>query len=277
MSTEWVHKAVKEAVIYWHVFCSEENIDKAGRVVDRQYGRLESSGLISVCSEVRIIYIGTIPFPRPSILANPKVRIVHHAEKGYEGATTTIIHKACVSGEHQGPILYLHTKGVTHDSGSPSWAWSEMMEFFVIDRWEQAIRMLATKRAVGCDFFRHYDVRAMRDASGRRFLGRHKNGRWHFSGNMWWAQPSHIASLPPPSLLDRFACCEDWIASNVGPNVSHMQFGVLHTTSKVPYTRGPCDLYRHAYTREYYEHGGLVPGLEWTCSCCPATGLHGTP
>ena len=271
MNESWVDTAVQNAVVYWHVYCNEQCVERTCCVFDRQFKKLSESGLLARCKEVRIVYIGTVPFPRPKVLDDPKINICYRADSGDEGPSSDIIYKACKAGKLTGPILYIHTKGVTRgDSSSPTWAWAEMMEFFVIERWREALTMLRTKRAVGCDFFNHHDVRTIGMLGGKPIFGTYDGGRWHYSGNMWWAQPAHIASLDPPPLYDRFACSEDWIASNVGPHVSHLQFGVLHTTSNVPYTRGPCDLYRHAYTKEYYEHGGVTPKLEWKCrrNCC---------
>jgi hypothetical protein len=81
-------------------------------------------------------------------------------------------------------VLYLHVKGAgregIQDQVNASF-WRRYMEYFVIERWEDCIRVLDVCDACGGDINWH---------------------PWpHFSGNMWWANAGYLRTLPDPEQL----------------------------------------------------------------------------
>lgn len=97
-------------------------------------------------------------------------------------------------------ILYLHTKGVTHNTPEVQ-DWRMMMEYFCVERWEDCVALLDEHDAVGCNFQDHC------------YYGYFP----HFSGNFWWANASHIQSLDHSYLDSDFRHHREfWIGSNGG-------------------------------------------------------------
>lgn len=80
-------------------------------------------------------------------------------------------------------VLYIHTKGLTHlhnaDMLSKVNDWTNMMVYFLVERYKECFRLLKTYDVVGCNF-------------GMLPLP-------HYSGNFWWSSSNHIRKL---NLLD---------------------------------------------------------------------------
>lgn len=82
-----------------------------------------------------------------------------------------------------GALLYFHTKGITRWSPTIQ-DWRELMEYFCIDRWQDAMAKLDEGYdAVGCN---------------RNLVGPEWPDSWHFAGNFWWAR---VASLERVRLI----------------------------------------------------------------------------
>lgn len=83
--------------------------------------------------------------------------------------------------------LYMHSKGITHIN-TPLYNnildWRKLMEYFLIEKYEECISKLNDYHAVGCNLSYMPTI--------------------HFSGNFWWSKSSYIMNLPDP--LD-----EDWL------------------------------------------------------------------
>lgn len=98
----------------------------------------------------------------------------------YEFPTLGLLQDACQTWD--GPVYYLHTKGV---SASPynqfSRYWRRLMLDEVVANHEQCIAALGTFDAAGTNW----------SATG------------FYSGNFWWARPSHIRALPDIRELQR--------------------------------------------------------------------------
>lgn len=89
-------------------------------------------------------------------------------------------------------ILYLHTKGITSvdkqlkvgniDTFKNYYYWRHFLNWGVVERWREAVRLLDRFDIVGVNYF---DQPAP-----------------HFSGSFWWTKSSYIRTLPDPSTLD---------------------------------------------------------------------------
>ena len=78
-------------------------------------------------------------------------------------------------------ILYIHTKSIGNDINLCIEDQINYMIYFIISKWEYCIQHLNSFSTVGVDL-RNEPV-------------------LHYSGNFWWANASHIASLPDPFLF----------------------------------------------------------------------------
>ena len=120
-----------------------------------------------------------------------------------------------------GALLYLHTKGIVH-GGHTIDDWREMMEYFCIDRWPDAMTKLDEGfDAVGCDW----------ESS--------EPGMWsHFAGNFWWACTAHLRKLSPI------------IETDVRGHAEGLLNG--HNTKGTSLHHSHVDHYREPYPRERY-------------------------
>lgn len=97
----------------------------------------------------------------------------------WEISTLSTIKSHCDELDEEYYIGYIHHKGVTH-FGRPSekyvTEWREMLEYFVIEKWKEAVQLLGEYEIAGVNW---------------------KEEPWpHFSGNFWWARSSYIKRLP---------------------------------------------------------------------------------
>lgn len=97
------------------------------------------------------------------------------------------------------PIMYLHSKGVSHPRDDTFWhEWRRMCTDALVDDWRYLVRCLDEYDAAGVNWW-------------------NAEGKWHFSGNMWLAHPRWLRQLPQFGRYyrDRFSC-ETWIGSVPG-------------------------------------------------------------
>ena len=81
-------------------------------------------------------------------------------------------------------ILYLHTKGITHNNNEKINDWINMMLYYLVEKHEGCFRNLENnKDVVGCNFLQKLD----------------NNIPKHFSGNFWWGNSNYLKNL---TLLD---------------------------------------------------------------------------
>ena len=116
-------------------------------------------------------------------------------------------------------ILYLHLKGSSWDPKRRETPciddWRDLMTYFCITRWQEAVKKLVRAKAAGCNV-----------------STAHKP---HFSGNFWWARASAIKALPKPSYeWDRMEG-EFWIGGVGLPHMESLhQSGVDHYFQRYP-------------------------------------------
>jgi hypothetical protein len=98
-----------------------------------------------------------------------------------EGHTLDLLWNKCKDFSDEDNILYLHSKGVWRAHSKESEKeniqdWIDLMEYFLIERWEEANSYLSNYDACGVN------LQSIQDG--------HKHP--HFSGNFWWASNSYI-------------------------------------------------------------------------------------
>ena len=88
-------------------------------------------------------------------------------------------------------LLYLHTKGVSHEKNSKYSkgiaSWINYMLYCLVDHFDSCIKLLDTNDVVGCNY---------KETAG--------GNREHFSGNFWWANSSYICNLPVHNFKEKF-------------------------------------------------------------------------
>lgn len=240
----------KEVYIFWHIYINSKHLERCINIITRQYEKIKNSGLLQRCTYIYIGYVSTIPFPIDEILNNKKIKILVQCQKGFEGVTTTILKKFCDENSHNFDLLYIHNRGSTRISNSPSEDWTIMMEYFCIENWKKAVNMLKEKLTAGCEMWAHRS----------RIRKRQKD--YHYSGNFWWARSDYIRLLKYPTFENRYEESEDWILQLANKGIDKIQFGILHRTSLKRYERGMVDSYRDRYPLKYYKNADETPDIE---------------
>lgn len=237
--------------IFWHIFLDKKRYEKGKKIIERQFSKIINSGLYDRCKNIYICYVAEIDFPCQDIINHEKVKIIKTQHSGHEGVTTTELKKFCDNQTNNNLILYIHNRGITHEEGSATDSWTEMMEYFVIERWKYSIQMLKDKFTCGCELWCHTYQRIPK-----------YNFYFHYSGNFWWSRSDYIKLLEYPEIGNRHTESEDWILLKLGRGIEKEYFGILHRTSLNRYERGMVYSYTDYYPRKYYESGSETPDIE---------------
>ena len=161
--------------------------------------------------------------------SNDKIEIINYSPNVllYEIPTLNLI-RVFSKFNPEAKILYVHSKGVTHDDYTMPKIkdWVDYMLFFLVDNHKICLDLLDNYDTVGCNLL--------------------QNPAKHYSGNFWWANSSWIQKLSKVS-GDRHQA-EWWICSGQGDHHSIYNSGVNH--------------YQTRYPRELYSNFNLYPELD---------------
>lgn len=212
--------------VFYHVLQN----DISAFIYQQQINRLFVSGLIN---EVDHFYIG-VNGNQEMFYIPPKAKVVYN--QNWKEETETLI--ALKDFAYENPdhkILYFHMKGVSKGTLMAN-SWRLMMEYFVIDKWQQCIEELDNSDCVGVNLSPVGET-LWSDGTKTKPV----EGTFNFIGNFWWANAKHIQSLDHKFLhtdyrIDR----ELWIGSNPNSN------------PKSIYQPGIFDSYTHFYREEDY-------------------------
>jgi hypothetical protein len=120
----------------------------------------------------------------------PWLEVIEHTgeEREYEGLTLKHVYQRCVNdlAREIKCVAYLHTKGIRHlTPQNPNLlvvrnvnSWRHLLEYGVLERWEECIQQLDTHDVAGINF--------------------HEQPVKHFGGNFWWANADYIRKLAHP-------------------------------------------------------------------------------
>lgn len=118
--------------------------------------------------------------------------------KQYERPGVRLVYRLAQAGD--GPVLYLHSKGVTRSPTAESHYhdWRRLMMREVVAGWRERLA----------------DIEAGYDAAGVNWWA---DPQGHFSGNIWVASAAWLRTLPDPDrhFRDRFSC-ERWVGAVPG-------------------------------------------------------------
>jgi hypothetical protein len=162
-------------------------------VVKRLLDRIKSSGLYDKIDELRFSLLGDYAHLSNDLLQDPKYKNVLWSSdlKLYEACT---LNKIWYASREEEPfnVLYLHSKGVTHDpSNTQITNWVEYLTYFNVDRYKDCLEYLKNNDVVG--------VNISTDTS------------LHYSGNFWWSKSSYIEKSTQYCKLYCYCAPEYWI------------------------------------------------------------------
>lgn len=198
-------------------------------IYQQQVHRLYTSGLMEAADYIHFGVNGD------QELFNVPDKVIVKQNQNWEEETETLLDLKNFSQKNLDyRILYFHTKGVSKGTLNGN-SWRLMMEYFVIDRWNECVKYLNDYDCVG---------------SNLKILGPttwsdgtktwEKAGTQHFVGNFWWANASYISELPDDFLRSDFRLDREfWIGTGNGKMKSLYQ----------PEDYGP---YLHLYNERDY-------------------------
>ena len=154
-----------------------------------------NSNLIQYFEKIFIVNIGEKLFSSDIHFQNDKIEIINYSDNTqlFEIPTINLIRTFCEYNENCG-ILYLHTKGITHNNHINIKHWTDMMLYFLLDKCVDCFELLKQYDTVGCNYQ----------------LAPYK----HYSGNFWWANSNYIKKLNMLPDDSKRHTPEWWILSN---------------------------------------------------------------
>lgn len=153
------------------------------------------------------------------------------ATSGWEQVTLRRLWRWARYADPAEPVLYAHTKGVTHknNGGLHGAVWRRSMTQLLVENWPRCLQLLSDYDAVGC----HWLTPAIKWPP-------HVIETPFFGGNFWWANAGYVATLPEPGNANRYAA-EQWIGLG-DPKVADLRPGIpdlAHYRLEMTYALNP--------------------------------------
>jgi GR25 family glycosyltransferase involved in LPS biosynthesis len=198
-------------------------------ILEELLDAVERAGLLQVLDRLYVVNVGEAATVPPARTRPGKVRLINYSKDPHLYEKPTLDLLRTFSAFHEdAKILYLHTKGASHEGGTARFAdWRGHMLHFLVERFPRCLESLERSDVVGCDLL--------------------PRPRPHFSGNFWWANARYLRRLDPVPAGDRHAP-EWWVLGRAFPEgaTSLHQSGVDH--------------YRTAYPRAAYVDSPAIAG-----------------
>jgi len=177
-------------------------------IINGQLFKMKNSGLWDKMDQLLVGYIDSESLYQtvPEIFKDDKIRIMYCSKDPTIYESLTLANLQYTSWSVDGYVFYIHTKGVTKKGNPFQKDWRELMEYFIIERYELCLRELENNDIVGINW--HF---------GEGHLGAKKKYSGgipitpHFSGNFWWATTDYIRRLPNLIPIEGRYNCEFWI------------------------------------------------------------------
>jgi hypothetical protein len=209
--------------IFFHVYL------KSGysRILIDKFKKFKNSGLYASTNKIYLTLFGDVEtsseFLNDLKDMYPKIEfsVITNASFNNEPDTLNLMIKKANEYETNTPMLYLHTKGLSHthpDTKRNVEAWVRYLDLYVIKEWERCVKALENN-----------------DVAGGFYVEEPK----HFQGNFWWANSDYLKNLPKITT-------ENYAELNRG------EFWILSQTDKVYPLLGvtPVDMYQNYYCKE---------------------------
>lgn len=204
-----------------HIFYHLYYINDCEQRFLKTFKKIQDSGLYSNIEALHVNIVGrNVP---SNFLANYSDKIKRYnltTNLTGEMDTLRLMWDSCRILDPRDNVLYLHCKGVTKPTHRNVQAWVDYMEYFLIEKWQEALNALKDHDTCGVNL--------------------QSSPLPHYSGNFWWAKNSFIQRT------NRFDV-RDWPRRGQPRNMC--EFWLLN------HQVNPCNLYTsgvHHY-REYYD------------------------
>jgi len=206
--------------IFYHIFLETNWVD----IVSEQINTLINSKILEKSKlNIGIVYGNRINKDAEynkllEILSIIEHNILFFESNGCCGESPTLYQMKlfCDSNEDDVPILYFHTKGITQHNTireKPVREWRKMMEYFLIENWENCINKL--NEGFDCCGINYQDHAA--NINGTLKLIK------IFNGNFFWSKSSYIKKLENNILFEHRYSAENFIL-----NTEHKVFSFLN-------------------------------------------------
>jgi hypothetical protein len=161
---------------------------------------IQSNGLLDVLDFLFVSNIGAPLDERKICGMHPKIRVQNYSSdlSLFENVTLKTMHAfSKINPDHR--LLYLHTKGVSHEKNSADikgiLSWNRYALCCVVEQYNACLQLLSVYDTIGCQFTNDYENPP------------------HYSGNFWWATSKYISSLPVDVLKQKYDA-EFWLMRN---------------------------------------------------------------
>ena len=210
--------------IFFHVYLKSEY----SHILLDKFKKFKASGLYEKANKIYLTLFGDIELHQDFLSdlkdLYSKIEYVLVTNKEFDNETDTFnfMLKKASEYDYNTPMLYIHTKGVSHTNPILKKninAWVRYLDLYVIKEWERCLEGLKENDAAG---------------------GFYVDGSFaHFQGNFWWANSNYIKGL---SRLNNL---------NIS-NLNRGEFWVLSNTDKVYALSGvtPVDMYQNYYCKD---------------------------
>jgi hypothetical protein len=187
-------------LVFYHIYCNKhtENIVR-GQIVNIVF-----SGLYKRVDIVNCFLVGEPNYihkvEQLLNISGKKFKIVAKGpnDKTYERFTLLKMRDPANSFIHStDKLLYIHSKGVSKDNDENIFWWKTYMEYFLMVKADECLKLLDTHDIVG--------VHWTHNASYENYIVPD-----HYSGNFWWSTGSYYMSLPP-TIGNRYTDPESYI------------------------------------------------------------------
>jgi hypothetical protein len=187
--------------IFFHVYLKNDYT----HILLNKFKKFKASGLYDKADKIYLTLFGDIE-KHQEFLSDLKdlyrkieFVVISNKEFDNEADTLNFMLKKAEGYEKNTPMLYVHTKGVSHTHPIMKkniGAWVRYLDLYTINKWEECIEGLEKNDAAG----------GLYEASDPK----------HFSGNFFWANSEYVKSLPRLNKynIDSYNRGEFWILSN---------------------------------------------------------------
>jgi hypothetical protein len=186
--------------IFFHVYLKSEY----SHILLDKFKKFKASGLYEKANKIYLTLFGDIELHQDFLSdlkdLYSKIEYVSITNKEFdsEADTFNFMLKKASEYDFNTPMLYIHTKGVSHTNPILKKninAWVRYLDLYVIKEWERCIKGLEDNDAAG----------GLYEASNPK----------HFSGNFWWANSDYLKTLPRLNMgnITNYNRGEFWILS----------------------------------------------------------------
>jgi len=209
--------------IFFHVYLKN---DFTHILLDK-FKKFKASGLYEKADKIYLSLFGDIE-KHQEFLSDlkdlyRKIEYVIISNKEFDNEADTLNFMLKKANEYSSntPMLYVHTKGVSHTHPILKKninAWTRYLDLYTINKWEECIQGLKDNDAAG-GFYADDVIK-------------------HFQGNFWWANSDYLKNLPRIDNL------------NIA-DLNRGEFWILLQTDKVYALSGktPVDMYQNYYCK----------------------------